>query len=74
MARGDHYRRRRDDLLHVSLVCIQTLSLIGKHVEFKQSVKYLGVLLGRSLTFNGYVTDTLNKAYSVRDKLFLVLS
>ena len=52
----------------------QSLSLEGRPIAWKESVIYLGVQLERRLSFNTHLTDNLNKARGVRDKIFPMIS
>ena len=52
----------------------QPLSLEGRPIAYKESVKYLGVRLDRRLCFNAHVTETLAKARGVRAKLYPYLA
>ena len=52
----------------------QPLSLEGRPIAYKESVKYLGVRLDRRLCFNAHVTETLAKARGVRAKIYPYLA
>lgn len=53
-----------------SIYKCQCLSLEERLVQCTESVKYLCVLLDRSLNFNYHVTDTLKKVRGIETKLF----